>query len=258
MRKHAPNYLRYRYAQISGRTYWEVVIDGVSCKFGFATPYHYLYGRRLHLGEHERTLLSVWKKQVEFAGDGFIADLGGYNGVYGLLAGCANPNADVYIFEADAINVAQIKQNIKLNNLTKVTVVHAAVSDQDGHVVFQEHKGGSGGRIVEGQTGMSVSSINFGRWLQENNYSPRLLKFDIVGAEDKALRSMEEILVKTSSLAILLEYYPHALHGAKEEDIQFGSWLQKLGFTSLYLYPRSDGQSIYYFVFKGALVTLGS
>jgi FkbM family methyltransferase len=245
--KHIRIALGYRLARLKGQKYFSLMVENITCKFTFSTPYHFLYAQNLAQGDHEQVLLSLWKKQAEQVMEGVIVDVGGYNGVYGLVAGLANPHVDVFIFEPDPINIEHIEKNIALNQLSRVHAVPLAVGDVDGKVFFREHRGGAGGYIIDTSDGScSVYAVNFGKWLQEKKATAKLLKFDVYGAEVSALRSMEEQLRSTSPMSIILEFYPQN----ETKDTAFWQYLTGLGFSKLFLYTRSDGRSQYYFISK--------
>jgi len=246
-------HLLFYFSLIKGKKNLEVDIDGTKCKLCFSHPYHHLFARLLAENKHERTLLSLWKKQAVESGDGVIFDIGAYNGIYGLIAGLVNPQAKVFIFEPDPINFQHIQNNIKLNNLANVVAVETAMSDRVGTIHFKRHPGATAG-IIESDKNLSLNSKNdysvqsttINNWVAQNHRLPVLMKFDISGAEYGALLAAKEILAQAERMIIFLEFYPQQ----PEAELAFWSQLKELGYQWLYLYPREDGRSTYYFVFK--------
>jgi FkbM family methyltransferase len=220
-------------SKMKGRTCWDVTIDGITVKLYWSFPYHHAYARSLARHEHEPTLLLMWKKYASNAMT--IVDAGSYNGIYGLVAAKANPHAHVTIFEPDPINCTHIERNIQMNNLDNITLIPKALSGEVGEMTFKQHEGGSAGRITEGGD-VRVETTT----LRACNLLPDLIKLDIVGAEYDVLLKAQEILTRHPA-HILLELYPQH----EKETILY---LKNIHYTPIYLYPRADGGSTYYFV----------
>lgn len=227
----------YYFSKIIGRKYWEADIDGTKVKLYWSYPYHHLYARALAKGQHERILLSMWKKRTEEAN--VIFDIGGYNGIYGLVAAAANPKAEVVIYEMDPINISHIKRNIEMNGFKNITLIPKALSAHGGIVFIKEHRGATSGHIANDGTKMESTTIK--EWINENRKIPDLLKFDIYGMEYEILMTEKDILSKSS---IFLEFYP------TPKEQKFWQFLKELGYHAVYLYPRADGGAVYYYVFK--------
>jgi FkbM family methyltransferase len=249
-KKKFSNLFLFYLSKIKGKKYLEVDIDGLKCKICFFHYYHYLFGRNLVKGKHERVLLSLWKKRAEEMVAGEVAvDVGGYTGIYGLIAGLANPAIEVFIFEPDPVNFEHIRRSIELNNLRNTRVIKAVLSGYSGNAHFKMHEGATAGRLaLDG--GDLVESITLSDWTSRNNKIPNLIKFDIWGSEVDVLLASEDVLKKAKKLGILLELYPEGFQGSKEKEKMFWLFMRELGFHSVYLHPRSDGWSNYYYVFK--------
>ncbi|MEK7084480.1 MAG: FkbM family methyltransferase [Patescibacteria group bacterium] len=248
-------YLRYFYSRFTGRTFWPVKIEAIEIKLSFTHPYQHHFARQLHQGKHERALLSLWRQQATQIGPGLIFDVGGYNGIYGLLAAKSNPHAHVVIVEPDQVNIAHIKANIALNRLGNVQILEAVLSGNNRAVPFKKHDGGTGGSIVAGSNEtITVPSVILSEWVHAFGRIPVLMKWDAVGAETAALLAAREVLVKAERMKLLLEFYPAQCATERQTQDSFWAMLRELGYQWLYLYPRSDGVAVYYFVFKGNLV----
>ncbi len=236
----------YFWSKLRGQTYFEISIDGANLKLGFNTPYHHLFARSLEQKKHEPVTLSMFKKAAETVESGkAIFDFGGYNGVYGLLGATVNPLAKVLIVEPDPVNAKQIQANIDLSGLKNVQVIQAAVGEKSGAVKFAFHSGATAGKITANVT-TEVKSLTLADCVREIGSIPALIKFDVVGAEQDALLAASELLKKTDNLDILLELYPRP----EIEKKQLTGMFKELGFKMIFLYPRSDGGSVYYWVFK--------
>ena len=61
-----------------------------------------------------------------------VLDVGAHAGFYSLLAGLANPNADVFAFEPLARVFERLERNVQLNGLSKVKCFQGAVGANEG------------------------------------------------------------------------------------------------------------------------------
>jgi FkbM family methyltransferase len=240
----------FYYGKATGQEYYQCTVDGLEFKLSTEHPYHHLFAEHVAHGKHEATLLSLWKKQAVEIGGGVIFDVGGYNGMYGLVAALANPLAQIVIFEPEPVNVSIIEKNIKLNNITNAKVVASALSGSVGTVSFRKHTGATSGRIEEGTDTLQVPTTTISAWAREHGQVPRLLKFDIGGAEAGALLAADDILATAPQMGILLEFYPGE---AGAQGALLWQLFERLGYQTLFLYQRGDKKSKYYFVYKGKL-----
>lgn len=233
-RKRAKIYLLYFISKLKGRAFWELPVDGLTVKFGFIHPYHHLFARNLVMGIHEADLFVMWKKQAE-AATVTIFDLGGYNGIFGILAAKANPAVTVVIFEPDPGNFKQIEQNIALNNLTNVKAVQVAVADKSGVVSFSAHDGGTSGNIVAGSGDYQVPCITIDDWVAQNNTMPSLMKFDIEGAEYRALLGAQKTLREAPKCNILFELHHNFLKRFGDTEEVVWKFFKELGYDAIWL-----------------------
>lgn len=143
--KRSRMFLGYSLSKIIARKFWVVSVEGTLVKLGFNNSYQHHIAEILAKKRHEFHLLEIWQRACKEKK--IIVDIGGYNGVYGLLSAITNPEAKVYIFEPDNDCLKQIKDNIELNNLKNITIVSAAVSDKTGRAFFSS-LGETGGRLL--------------------------------------------------------------------------------------------------------------
>jgi len=240
-------FLYYR-SKMRGLEYLETTVDGLRLKLSFFHPYHHLVVWGIHKGEHETNLLIMWKKKVAEQTSGVILDLGGYSGVYGLLAAVANPRVEVYIFEPDPVNIAHIKKSIAINNLKNAFAVEAAVSDSDGMVSFKGSDGGTSGVISKEAGTYEVRCMSIDGWCAKYKKRPVLIKCDIEGAEYRALLGMRRLLKESHELNILFELHYKFLErfGDTEEDI----WklLKEYNYKTIWL--DQDEFNEHYWIFR--------
>ena len=217
LKKRATHRIDFYWSRISGRKYWDADIDGINLKFAFFTPYHHRIAHIFHDGGFEREALSSWKDKAK--NSSVIYDIGGYNGIYGLVAAKVNPKARVVIFEPDATSVRHIRANIKLNNCANCELREVAVSDSNGTARFTQN-GGSGERFAEWGQEVCVETL-------DSLPPANLLKIDVEGAEAKVIAGGLASFAKTKP-AILIEIHPWL--DKKEEDDMWKS-LKRLGYT---------------------------
>ena len=83
-------------------------------------------------------------------------DVGANAGYYTLLlARRVGPNGRVVAFEPNPINVAYLREHLRLNKFCNVEIVEAAVTDTDGTAFFS----GTGSMGKLSKTGMSVETV---------------------------------------------------------------------------------------------------
>jgi FkbM family methyltransferase len=195
--ENTPSYIPYFCARFFGQPYWEISIDDTTIKLFFLTRQHYHFAKAEHDGEMEHDLLRKW---LSLKGS-VIYDIGGYNGIYGLLAAKAHPDAQVTIFEPDRTNARHVEINIRKNNLKNCTCVRAAVTDHDGFVSFSQ-----GGRTKEHivENGYQVTAYSLTSLPKAD-----LIKLDVEGAEGRVLSRLAylaTILLELHDDAFLLRY----------------------------------------------------
>ncbi len=167
-------------------------VDGVTILFKPISPYQHAWVRSV-IKNYERGPLLLWKRLSVKSQK--IADVGGYAGIYGLLASKANPGAKVFIFEPDLLNCRQIRENIKINQLTNIEVIEAVAGNYTGETFFALHAGATGGSIAEkGQPVRSVMLKEYGDF--------DLVKICAHGAELKVLEGSPYIK------NLILKVYP--------------------------------------------------
>ena len=197
----------------------------------FFAPYHHRIAYFYHTGLFERSALSVWKDQAKEAN--VIYDIGGFSGIYGLLAAKVNPNARILIFEPDVINAEHIRKNIKANGLSNCEVDEAAVSDVPGTARFSQG-GSSGERLSEWGREVRVETL-------DDLPPANLIKIDVEGAEAKVIAGGKHALQKKPK--IMLEIHPWGLSEADQE--QMWSTLRGLGYQWKQVADDTEGSPHY-------------
>lgn len=228
------HYHFYR-SKLKKEDHLKITIDGLSLRMSFAHPYYHMFARRLQAGKHESNTLVAWKRQCESSPQ-VVFDIGGYVGTYGLIAGIANPQSQVYIFEPDETNFKQIQANIKLNDLTNTTVIQMAVSDTEGRIYFANIPGGEGGSITvneEGSSSMNCTTID--AWASKIGKMPTLIKLDVEGAEYRALIGGMDVLGRSKDLRMLLEVHYNLLKKFGDSQEKLWEILEQNSYDHFYL-----------------------
>lgn len=197
----------------------------------------------------------ITKKLSEIlrAGDVFI-DVGANIGFFSLYAAkLVGPRGRVISFEPNPSSAEILEKNIAMNGFKNITVVRKAVSNTPGeltlHIPANNNVGGAS-LVHRGETLRTVQvpvdtldSVLAG--LQVTN--PKLIKFDIEGAELNAVQGGRKIL-STPHIAALLEISERSLQlfgGSRHALFQT---LQELGFTksSVVTQPRASNFSDFF------------
>lgn len=158
--------------------------------------YKWVVGSHVHgcwLGSYE------YKKQLfvvkTIASGTVVFDMGAHVGFYTLLfSDLVGPAGQVVAFEPLPRNVQCLKRHIRLNNLSNVTVIEAAVSDKGGTALFAESGSSATGHLsVFGQH--QVLQVSIDELITAGEIPvPDYLKIDIEGAEYLALMGAKSIL----------------------------------------------------------------
>ena len=213
-------------AKFFRRNYWDVTEDGVTIKLSFFTPYHQSIAKSQHNRDYEKPVMQAWMREID--GKKIIYDVGGFNGLYGLLAAKKNPGAHVTIFEPDRVNAAHVRANILTNELKNCTIQEAAVSDYTGTTTFSQG-GTSGEHIIDAGETVKVIAL---RDLPHAD----LLKIDVEGAELKALKGMGY------ASTILLEVHPLFVSRFNTSEEEISEFLSETGYQVEFLYERDKAK----------------
>lgn len=191
-------------------------------------------GLRVRVGESNIRVAARGEPAVEHAFLGLLSpgdvvyDVGANIGWYSLLAARrVGPQGSVVAFEPSLQNALYAHQNAIANGLANMTVVPAALTDEDGWLAFLD-KGSLEGRLekddseaqaqrraqrelrVRGRTIVPVARLD--SWLERTgSRPPNVVKIDVEGAEVGVLRGMRETLASAAPTLIV------ELHGTREE-----------------------------------------
>ena len=241
-----PRYLKKRLWQrvyyyqsiIRRRSFWTLKTERCEIKLAFVSPYHHSIAESMSTGKWEAAPLHAWADLCrQRAGKGgVIYDVGGYNGIYAILAAKIDPSAKVYTYEPDPVNARQCRVNIALNSVAdRVSVREIALSDIDGMVQFQA-SGTSGSAIGRGSRNRVRSEK-----LDTQRPEPTIMKVDIEGAEADMLLAAPRTL--KARPPILLE-----LHAVVSEAKKRAMWeaIKRNGYNIEQLPPDAHNEEPHY------------
>lgn len=191
-----------------------------------------------HFHAHYRTKDSFskgkWeKKSVDLAKDATLfLDIGGYNGIFGLLASKMNKNIKVHIFEPNPLSAYIIHTNMGLNKTNNIALHQAAVGDVNELVPVKIQKNGSRVDYTTKNNCIMLNCITIDSLissLNDKDFEKVVIKIDAEGFEKQCLEGMREFINRCKSLDIQLTIHSdiiHPVHGYTAED--FYELLKKL------------------------------
>jgi FkbM family methyltransferase len=184
------------------------------------------------LGSYEYYKQKLFEKTIPLGS--VVYDLGGHVGFYSLLASeLVGPAGKVFVFEPVPRNVFYLREHLRLNNVSNVIVIEAAVSDQSGIVTFDEGPNNYMGRMAL-VGNLQVKAITLDELYSKKEIPlPDYIKIDIEGGELLALKGAYSIL-RESHASIFLATHSGGVH---KDCCQY---LQSLG----YRLKPIDGKNI--------------
>lgn len=146
------------------------------------------------------------------AGD-VVYDIGANVGSYTILASVlVGPAGRVVAFEPVPENIAFLRTHVRMNDLTNVEIVEAAVGEATGSARFQTHRDRLQGRIDPlGRDLVEVVALD--DLLREGRMpEPTCLKIDVEGGELSVLAGARNLIQRARPLVFL------ATHGQSERQ----------------------------------------
>lgn len=124
-----------------------------------------------------------------------VYDIGANAGFYTLLASVlVGPGGRVYAFEPLPRNIHFLREHLRLNQITNVNVVEAAVSDKDGESSFDDSAGPAMGHLAAAGN-MQVKTVKIDELVARDGLPPPdCLKIDVEGAEFLVLSGAKTVL----------------------------------------------------------------
>jgi FkbM family methyltransferase len=152
-----------------------------------------------------------------------FVDVGAHVGLYTLEAARkVGPTGRVYSFEPDPGNFELLSKNVKENGYTNVTLVNKAVSDADGTLTLYRSNFNTGDHrtyfVAKARKGVEIGTVALDRFFANLHAKVDVVKIDIEGAEEKALKGMHHVL-QTPGLKLFIECCPDFLRQAGTDPL---------------------------------------
>jgi FkbM family methyltransferase len=158
--------------------------------------------------------------------DDIFIDVGANIGAHSLMAASKIKTGKIFSFEPSLKALKYLKENIQINNLTKViTVIDKVVSNKTGYEKFimgkhseVDHIGGWNNLSQDTNIIPSITLDKFFK-IQKISYVD-LVKIDVEGAELKVLEGLKDYLARGKVGAIIFEINSNCVtYGYNSEDI---------------------------------------
>ncbi len=203
---------------------------------------HRAFLDQLTKGEYEAFALELFLERV---GPGTtVVDGGAHIGFYSVMASPrTGPGGSVLAFEADPYNFRALSANVRLNRLANVALIDKALADHVGRLSFFTSSGTIAGSLVDKRyigetTAVSVEATTIDDELSYEGHENLIMKLDVEGAEERALRGAERTLRACRTGAVLVEHNPQALRDAGSSDSAVVELLHEYGFSPSFVDER--------------------
>ena len=231
-------FYRINYAEAihetNNRKTYAVNYQGLSPVFSLSDPYSasffgYYFKNSIYEEEALKIILG------EASDQGIFADVGANIGYFSVMAALRAGKGKVFAFELGDENCKIIRDNLKLNHLSNVTLEHCAVSDSEGLVFHQDSAVGNAVlKIIERNDAndpdiIPVRSLTLDHYFENIKSFPDFIKIDVEGAEMKVLKGMKQILSKGAK--VLIEIHPRELTEFNSSEKEVCDWLQSYGYS---------------------------
>ncbi len=183
-------------------------------------------------------------------------DIGAQSGYFSLLLSrIVGPKGNVIAFEPLPANFRVLEENIRLNDLTNVTVREEVVAERSGQVSFEFPSSEPtliAGPLLDGdsQGVFTVQAVSLDDIFSENSLPPLFIKMDVEGAEAEVLRGSLK-LINSSHPDMLIELHnmekQTGLHPAVVIVENLGyeiQWLSEIALTAHIFARWKNGKSL--------------
>jgi len=150
-------------------------------------------------GNFEGLSLKIWNQLCLNAEKSYVLDIGGYTGVYSLVAASASTHINIQTFEPHPGTFNLLTQNICLNSFKNINANNFGLGDIDGKIKFYNaignHPSGFSSvnhRFIEENADVKICDVKNLNSLLNSSFSNlkiSLIKIDIERAELPVLRS---------------------------------------------------------------------
>ena len=199
--------------------------------FNFPTKYIWRWKLEMLAGRYEKDTTDLFKEIIRPGMTVF--DIGAHIGYFTrLFSRLAGRTGKIFAFEPDPENFALLEKNIA--HLSNVTLINAAVSDNEGTIDFYQIEDSTGCHTTIPTNApakkLAVEAIRIDDFAR--TATPDVIKMDIEGGEPRALHGMEAMLSSRRPLKIVMELNPEALARSGTTPAEIIASLKQKGFTA--------------------------
>jgi len=162
------------------------------------------------LGSYEHAKQKTFEKAVTMGS--VVYDIGANAGFYTLLASVlVGPKGRVFAFEPVPLNLHHLNEHLRINRITNVTVIDAAVAGRAGVAHFDEGPNHSMGHLAFGGS-LTVRTVCLDEMVKSGELPPPdFMKIDVEGAEVDVLQGAKSVL-ENHHPVIFLATHSEGLH----------------------------------------------
>jgi FkbM family methyltransferase len=207
-------------------------INGLKLKYSYENPDEFVKARGAFKGGETAEGIPI--EVFDRSGVNAVIDVGAHHGIYSVLMGKLNPNADLYVFEPADEPRKRLITNLELNDLLTEAVISNRVvtNSSNEEVLFREDPApGSEKHGVAKKDGSDVvtkETTCLSDIFREDSISSVFLKIDAEGEEEQIVEDLvtQEVNMDLSGV---IEIHPDKMNNRTQNDIE-GLFLDN-GFT---------------------------
>lgn len=172
-----------------------------------------------------------------------VLDVGAHLGYYSrLFSKWVGPTGRVFAFEPCSENFDVLMHNLSSRRYRNVTLLRQAVGASVGQGILHLSPGHSNHSLYAGftqETGQELVELVSLDAFMEKYQLPAVdfIKIDVEGAEIEVLQGMRNLVSRSPSLCMVVEYNPFALQAANFQSQDLLLSLSDLGFTVHLILP---------------------
>jgi FkbM family methyltransferase len=189
---------------------WKVNLSGMS----FRLPIRYA---RFYQDGYEKDNFEFYKNAIDSSST--IIDIGGHIGLNTVFFAKLAPRGHVYVFEPAANTLEILKDTIRINSLSNVTIIPKIVSDKNESIKFYVNNletADNANSIVKHRMDKDLKEVNIlstslDAFMEEFKIDKvDFIKIDAEGGELKVLKGSEK-LFKNNKPKMTLGLHPHPI-----------------------------------------------